>query len=302
MDLRHLHDPLPGTYSKGHTTTAADLPLAARLYGCGRFRMGPRYFVEREGLDNALLLLTLRGEGEIEAHCQDGRRRSFPAPPGTAVLLDCRRRHRYATSPRGEGMWDFLWIHFRGDFIQPLVDRVAGTDYALPPQERNRMEHRMLEVLDLAGAISRHADLRIASLLYSLLAQLVEAEARPGTLQMDADGGFPAVEGARDVASEAAAILHLEYTEPLRVMDLAARLHVSGSHLSRLFQQAYGVGPYRYLSTYRVNQAKRLLAYEGRTVEETARLCGFCSSSNFIREFRRIDGQTPLQYRRRIRN
>lgn len=319
MQLWYLHDPLPGSHSKAHTTTAVDLPLAARMEGCGFFRMGERYFVEREGLDNALLVLTTRGRGVIESVSVDGRRSCFEAPPGTAFLLDCRRKHRYATAqgPDGAGgTWDFLWVHFRGDFVQPLVDRVSGEGFVLSAADRGLMERRMTEALDLAGRISRHVDLRLAGLLYNLLAQLVEAQSRAVTAASapevderveevrsdDAPAeGVQAGERARDLVAEAVRILQQEYAQKTSIEELSARLHVSGSHLSRLFRRAHGIGPYRYLSTLRINQAKRLLALEGASVEEAARACGFCSTSNFIREFRRIDGGTPLQYRRRAR-
>ena len=301
MQLRNFHDPLPGSISKAHTTTAVDLPLAARLEGCGLFRMGERYFVEREGLDNALLILTTRGRGLVESVCADGRRSTFEAPPGTAFLLDCRRKHRYATAQGAEGTWEFLWVHFRGDYVQPLVDRVAGEGFVLSAAERGLLERRMTEALDLAGRISRNVDLRLAGLVYALLAQLVEAQSRSVPAAHAPEEDVPAGERSRDIVAEAVRILQQEYAEKTSVEELSARLHVSASHLSRLFRKAHGIGPYRYLSTLRINQAKRHLALEDSTVEEAARACGFCSTSNFIREFRRIDGETPLQYRRRAR-
>jgi AraC-like DNA-binding protein len=301
MQLRNFHDPLPGSISKAHTTTAVDLPLAARLEGCGLFRMGERYFVEREGLDNALLILTTRGRGVVESVCADGRRSTFEAPPGTAFLLDCRRKHRYATAQGAEGTWEFLWVHFRGEYVQPLVDRVAGEGFVLSAAERGLLERRMTEALDLAGRISRNVDLRLAGLVYALLAQLVEAQSRSVPAAHAPEEDVPAGERSRDIVAEAVRILQQEYAEKTSVEELSARLHVSASHLSRLFRKAHGIGPYRYLSTLRINQAKRLLALEDSTVEEAARACGFCSTSNFIREFRRIDGETPLQYRRRAR-
>jgi AraC-like DNA-binding protein len=301
MQLRNFHDPLPGSISKAHTTTAVDLPLAARLEGCGLFRMGERYFVEREGLDNALLILTTRGRGVVESVCADGRRSTFEAPPGTAFLLDCRRKHRYATAQGAERTWEFLWVHFRGEYVQPLVDRVAGEGFVLSAAERGLLERRMTEALDLAGRISRNVDLRLAGLVYALLAQLVEAQSRSVPAAHAPEEDVPAGERSRDIVAEAVRILQQEYAEKTSVEELSARLHVSASHLSRLFRKAHGIGPYRYLSTLRINQAKRLLALEDSTVEEAARACGFCSTSNFIREFRRIDGETPLQYRRRAR-
>jgi AraC-like DNA-binding protein len=263
--------------------------------------MGERYFVEREGLDNALLILTTRGRGVVESVCADGRRSTFEAPPGTAFLLDCRRKHRYATAQGAEGTWEFLWVHFRGEYVQPLVDRVAGEGFVLSAAERGLLERRMTEALDLAGRISRNVDLRLAGLVYALLAQLVEAQSRSVPAAHAPEEDVPAGERSRDIVAEAVRILQQEYAEKTSVEELSARLHVSASHLSRLFRKAHGIGPYRYLSTLRINQAKRLLALEDSTVEEAARACGFCSTSNFIREFRRIDGETPLQYRRRAR-
>jgi len=257
----------------------------------GFYRQGKRYFVEREGQENALLILTTAGSGCIRCVQADGTECGFPSGPGSAVLLDCRRFHRYATDPEGGGPWEFLWVHFRGDFVQPFVDRCSGRALPLSGATRERVERAMSELRDLAGTISTQADLRIAGLVHELLVLWVEAEARIEGAGPREGSGLAA--GTLAAVSDAVEILRREYAEPLTVGDLAVRVHLSPSHLARLFRKAYGVGPYRYLSILRINQAKRMLTVEKRGVEETARLCGFCSSSNFIREFRRIDGDTP---------
>jgi hypothetical protein len=72
MFSRFFEDPLPGNDSREHTTTASELPLAARMDACGSYRMGPLYFVERKGMENALLMPTTHGAGCVEAVACDG--------------------------------------------------------------------------------------------------------------------------------------------------------------------------------------------------------------------------------------
>ena len=92
--------------------------------------------------------------------------------------------------------------------------------------------------------------------------------------------------------------IHTQYAAPLTLDDIAAAAGVSRSEASRCFQACLRTSPVGYLTWYRIEMAKHALAAGRDTVEEISRACGFQSASYFCRVFRRVTGQTPLQYRR----
>jgi len=89
----------------------------------------------------------------------------------------------------------------------------------------------------------------------------------------------------------------LEY--PLRMADLADIAGCSASQLSRTFVRILGVPPSIYQSRLRIRRAKDLIA-RGVSFSEIALECGFADQSAFNHRFRRHEGMTPGDYRRRF--
>ena len=86
--------------------------------------------------------------------------------------------------------------------------------------------------------------------------------------------------------------------EAVTVDDLAAAVGLSPSQLTRVFAARFGVTPYRYLLSRRLETARLLLRGTALPVREIAfRLC-FSDEHYFSSLFRRKTGQTPSAYRR----
>jgi AraC-like DNA-binding protein len=81
--------------------------------------------------------------------------------------------------------------------------------------------------------------------------------------------------------------------------DLAAELHLSPSHLQRLFKRETGSRMGEWLIELRVQRAAYLLANSYLSVKEVARSAGYEHVSSFIRAFERRYVLTPTQYRER---
>jgi len=83
------------------------------------------------------------------------------------------------------------------------------------------------------------------------------------------------------------------------VQRLALVSHVSEAHFARLFKQAFGVPPHRYLLTRRIERAVALLRDTGLPVTEIAFGTGWASLGSFGRTFRDITGESPSATRAR---
>ncbi|GJD67005.1 HTH-type transcriptional activator RhaR [Methylobacterium frigidaeris] len=91
------------------------------------------------------------------------------------------------------------------------------------------------------------------------------------------------------------------YAEPIPLERLAAEAYLSPFHFSRLFREATGLTPHRYVTERRVRAAQEALALDRATLLEVAVDHGFGSHDNFTRVFRRSTGLTPGQYRTMFR-
>jgi len=83
----------------------------------------------------------------------------------------------------------------------------------------------------------------------------------------------------------------------IRLQDLAAEACLSPFHFARLFRDATGLSPHRYVTHLRVQRAQEALALARCSLVEIALSAGFGSQANFTRAFRNATGLTPGQYR-----
>lgn len=96
-------------------------------------------------------------------------------------------------------------------------------------------------------------------------------------------------------------LVHADPAGDWRVPELAHRVGLSPRHLSRAFTDQVGVSPGQYVTTVRVEAARRLLEEEPTTTVATvARRCGFGTAETLRRAFLRRLGVPPEQYRRRF--
>jgi AraC-like DNA-binding protein len=92
-----------------------------------------------------------------------------------------------------------------------------------------------------------------------------------------------------------------QYPESVE-MDLLARIaKLSVRTFQRRFRKIFNVAPMEYLRQFRVGRACQLLAETNATVTMIAAECGFCDHSHLNREFFRMIGSTPTDYRSRYR-
>lgn len=86
-------------------------------------------------------------------------------------------------------------------------------------------------------------------------------------------------------------------------LDTVSRIAcISKYHFLRLFREAYGRTPHRYITERRLERAAFLLKQTGRPVTEICREVGFEDGGSFGRLFRRTYGRTPTLYRRHTAN
>lgn len=91
--------------------------------------------------------------------------------------------------------------------------------------------------------------------------------------------------------------IHGCFDQDLTLTELAAYAGHSVTHFSRLFRQATGQSPYRYLIRCRVERARELLSEGEWTVAQVAQMVGFFDQSHLARAFKRAYGISPSAVR-----
>ncbi|WGS52295.1 AraC family transcriptional regulator [Paraburkholderia sp. D15] len=83
----------------------------------------------------------------------------------------------------------------------------------------------------------------------------------------------------------------------IHLIDLANLVSLSPYYFSRSFTIAFGVSPYHYILTRRIDRAKEMMMKRDANLLEIAISVGFAGSSQFSRAFRKITGTTPSHWR-----
>jgi two-component system response regulator YesN len=80
---------------------------------------------------------------------------------------------------------------------------------------------------------------------------------------------------------------------------MAQSVNLSSAYFCYLFKSITGVPPAKYLKTLRMQQSTVLLATTFLSVKQIVRHVGLADDSHFVRDFKRIYGVTPSEYRSR---
>ncbi|GHJ37223.1 AraC family transcriptional regulator [Streptomyces sp. TS71-3] len=95
----------------------------------------------------------------------------------------------------------------------------------------------------------------------------------------------------------AMAMMRDRVTDPLTLADIAGEVHLSVYHLVRVFKDATGVTPHRFLTRLRIEEAKRLLRDTDLPIAQIALRCGFGTPGSLSNAFLRHAGARPSVYR-----
>ena len=85
--------------------------------------------------------------------------------------------------------------------------------------------------------------------------------------------------------------------EPIKLAELSSIAHMSNSHYTTMFKRFNGITPWEYLTEKRIAKAIYLLLNESHTMLDIAVRCGFNSTANFNRAFKKHTGKTPREFK-----
>lgn len=89
------------------------------------------------------------------------------------------------------------------------------------------------------------------------------------------------------------------FDQPLTLKEVAGVACLSPNHLLRSFKQTFRLTPHQFLTTTRLEYARRMLADRNLSVTDICFSAGFESLSSFSRAFRRHTGFSPSECRRK---
>lgn len=142
---------------------------------------------------------------------------------------------------------------------------------------------RILQLLQQQQDIAVLYPLLKRELLYRLLLSPVGGHLREFTL----------LDSQANRISKVIELLRQRYNQPLRIKELADAAHLSESALFQSFKAVTSMSPLQFQKQLRLNEARRIMLYEGLEAATASYKVGYESPSQFSREYSRLFGAPP---------
>ena len=259
--------------------------IDAMIYTCGYENCAPGHSYGPVMRNGYLIHYILSGCGIYKA-----RGKIFHLKEGDAFLI-CPEELIYYEADRKQP-WSYTWIGMQGIKVKGYLERTSllkSLVFHYDQDDRMRLCHeKMFE----ADKIKNNKDLIMNRIMYEYLFLL--ARKFPGGLPEEnkKKAGY---------VDEALKYIESAYCDPITVQDIADRLNINRSYLSRLFRTITGISIQDYLLDYRIRQACILLKNSDLSIRTIAHSVSYMDALYFSRLFHRKKGMTPSEYRKYIR-
>ncbi|MGJ1211093.1 helix-turn-helix transcriptional regulator [Sphingobacterium multivorum] len=87
---------------------------------------------------------------------------------------------------------------------------------------------------------------------------------------------------------------------PISIEQLANQIFISKDHLIRLFKKHINTTPVNYINQKKIEKAQLMMLVDEDNIQQLCFRLGFENISYFNRLFKKLTGETPMSYKRRI--
>jgi two-component system response regulator YesN len=102
------------------------------------------------------------------------------------------------------------------------------------------------------------------------------------------------IQSDKHVIKLACELIHEDNGNESTLTSIAEKVNMNPSAFSRLFHQEMGCSFKKYVTSVKINKAKKLLLESNLKVQNIAELLGYVSTSHFVQVFSKSTGMNPL--------
>ena len=239
----------------------------------------------RKGLASYLFFIVTKGSGELEFQGQ-----KYELRTGDCVFVDCRKEYSQCTSKND--FWDLKWVHFNGSTMTGIYEKYLerGGLCVIPSIRDSSFESVLDRIFETASSSSFIRDMQLNQQLAELLTLLMNKSWNPETVTK----GSTRTLDTKIVKN----YIDSSFTESLSLEKVAREFNVNKSYLLRAYKSDDVITVNNYILQQRIIMAKSQLRFTSQTLESIAMQCGFGDANYFIRQFKKIEGLTPGEYRK----
>ena len=207
---------------------------------------------------------------------------------GDYFFLPKDKPHTYY--PDGD-LWDVRWIAFEGLICDEILVRFGMTDpVVITPADETTMERIFDKMIISQENDILYCDYICSGLVYDYLIEFHRL------MDSDADS---ARSRQFSMLLPVLRFMHDNFRSDISMTQLSGIIGVTPQHFCRVFRRTMNVRPNEFLTQLRLDEAKRLLTEKNISVSDAAEKSGFRNAGYFSTVFRKYEGMSPAQYKKR---
>ena len=245
---------------------------------------------QRSNLESFLFFVVKDGEGTLGYGD-----REYILHPGDCVFIDCRLPYYHSTD---KSLWSLSWIHFNGPSMQGIYQKYIerGGSPVFSPKNLHQFTEAFDALFSICTTSDYLKDMRINEHLSGLLTKIMEHSWNPESEQPTS---IKRGDSMRFSLNDVRAYLDDHFKEGVSLEELSENFYINKYHLARIFKKYYGDTILNYIIKLRITASKELLRFTSYSIDAISEQCGFEDANYFSRVFKKIEGISPSEYRRR---
>lgn len=226
--------------------------------------------------------------------------KSQPYEAGTISLIPSNFSHGVHSADGSVCFWEFLYLDIFG-FLdkcyqadpyekKKVVQDLLNFPVLVSSREHPRLFHAVSAIFDENRVERERSKEAVLGYMYVLVQELICLNENVSLRQF---GDLSNMQKLRP------ALLYVEqnYHKTIRIKDLAQISHISETYFRKLFADCMHISPLEYINYVRIVKACAYMQKEDLPVSTLAWKTGFSSVATFERNFKKIMGETPKQWK-----
>lgn len=225
---------------------------------------------------------------------------------GEFTVIPKNYPHTTMSDPETISYWEYLFVD-----IEKVVKDMCGSNtkhsermlqklnagaIVKNADENPKIAERIREILELMRNAEEFYQEEAIALLYALVAEIARI------VEVREEKVLGSEEKMTQVVARIVEYIGDNYMKPIKIDELAEDNHFSATHFRRVFTSQINMTPLEYINLVRVQNACEYLKNTDKSIAEIAQLCGFGAISTFNRNFSKVKGMTPGQWRKQPEN
>lgn len=251
----------------------------------GTLKSLKQHISKRKGLNSFLFLLVLSGEGIFTYKNEETILHA-----GDCILIDCKNAYSHQSSEKHS--WELMWVHYNGPIAQQYYNYFinkydSNIFHADIPSKFTKIIFKLMELHSQKDATMEIIASKLITDILTLCFIVSKQSSNTCT------------ENIAEKLYQVREYIDAHFTKKIVLDELSKKFYISKFYLAREYKQMFGLTVGEYILAKRITRAKELLRFTNHPIQIIAMACGISDTSFFNKVFRRLEGMTASEYRKK---